>query len=196
MIAPRGGFFTRDGKWAVENEGVAPDIDVENWPKDVIAGRDPQLERAVQEAMRLLKEKPVNRMMKEPPSPRVGEAEGRILVTCELEFRIEEGDVDAFLDHHSQHSAARREIRRRQLYGYVILFAIFGLVFRIFGETAVAIAFLVLGPAWAAWWPTRARRLARQQAADFYRAAPNYAGRRPARPQAGRGQSLSCRARR
>ena len=24
MIAPRGGFFTRDGKWAVENEGVAP----------------------------------------------------------------------------------------------------------------------------------------------------------------------------
>ena len=43
MIAPRGGFFTRDGKWAVENEGVAPDIDVENWPKDVIAGRDPQL---------------------------------------------------------------------------------------------------------------------------------------------------------
>jgi C-terminal processing protease CtpA/Prc len=33
MIAPRGGFFTRDGKWAVENEGVAPDIDIENWPK-------------------------------------------------------------------------------------------------------------------------------------------------------------------
>jgi tricorn protease len=42
MIAPRGGFFTRDGKWAVENEGVAPDIDVENWPKDVIAGHDLQ----------------------------------------------------------------------------------------------------------------------------------------------------------
>jgi tricorn protease len=59
MIAPRGGFFDRDGKWAVENEGVAPDIDVENWPKDVIAGRDPQLERAVTEALRLLKEKPV-----------------------------------------------------------------------------------------------------------------------------------------
>ena len=57
MIAPRGGFFTRDGKWAVENEGVAPDIDIENWPKEVIAGRDPQLERAVQEAMRLLKER-------------------------------------------------------------------------------------------------------------------------------------------
>ncbi len=69
MIAPRGGFFTRTGKWAVENEGVAPDIDVENWPKDVIAGRDAQLERAVEEAMRLLKERPVNRADKEPPPP-------------------------------------------------------------------------------------------------------------------------------
>ncbi len=73
MIAPRGGFFTRDGKWAVENEGVGPDIDVENWPKDVIAGHDPQLERAVEEAIRLLKEHPVNRATKEPPSPTWGE---------------------------------------------------------------------------------------------------------------------------
>jgi len=72
MIAPRGGFFTRDGKWAVENEGVAPDIDIENWPKEVIAGKDPQLERAVQEAMRMLKERPVERLPKEPPSPTWG----------------------------------------------------------------------------------------------------------------------------
>ena len=69
MIAPRGGFFTRDGKWAVENEGVAPDIDVENWPKEVVAGRDPQLERAVQEAMRMLKERPIDRAPKEPAPP-------------------------------------------------------------------------------------------------------------------------------
>lgn len=73
MIAPRGGFFTREGKWAVENEGVAPDIDVENWPKDVIAGRDPQLERAVEEAMRQLRERPVDRMTKEPPPPTWGQ---------------------------------------------------------------------------------------------------------------------------
>jgi tricorn protease len=72
MIAPRGGFFTRDGRWAVENEGVPPDIDVENWPKDVIAGRDPQLERAVAEAMRMLKERAVDRMTKEPPPPTWG----------------------------------------------------------------------------------------------------------------------------
>ena len=72
-IAPRGGFFSREGKWAVENEGQAPDIDVENWPKDVIEGHDPQLERAVQEALRLLKEKPVNRMSTEPPPPTWGQ---------------------------------------------------------------------------------------------------------------------------
>lgn len=72
MIAPRGGFFTRDGKWAVENEGVGPDIEVENWPRDVIAGRDPQLERAVEEAMRQLKERPVDRAAREPPPPTWG----------------------------------------------------------------------------------------------------------------------------
>ena len=77
MIAPRGGFFTRDGKWAVENEGVAPDIDVENWPKDVIAGGDPQLERAVQEALRQLKAAPPNRLTKEPAPPTWGKRPGR-----------------------------------------------------------------------------------------------------------------------
>jgi tricorn protease len=68
-IAPRGGFFARDGKWAVENEGVAPDIDVENTPKEVIAGHDPQLERAIEEAMKQLKDHPVDRATKEPPPP-------------------------------------------------------------------------------------------------------------------------------
>ncbi|HUB81590.1 MAG TPA: PDZ domain-containing protein [Bryobacteraceae bacterium] len=72
MIAPRGGFFDRDGHWAVENVGTPPDVDVENWPKDVIAGHDPQLERAVQEGLRMLKEKPVSRRSTEPPPPTWG----------------------------------------------------------------------------------------------------------------------------
>jgi tricorn protease len=38
----------------------------------VIAGKDPQLERAVQEAMRLLKDHPVERLTKEPPPPTTG----------------------------------------------------------------------------------------------------------------------------
>ncbi|MBZ5604976.1 MAG: PDZ domain-containing protein [Acidobacteriia bacterium] len=73
MIAPRGGFFNADGKWDVENVGTPPDVDVENWPKDVIAGHDPQLERAVAEGLRMLKEHPVNRMTHEPPSPTWGQ---------------------------------------------------------------------------------------------------------------------------
>jgi tricorn protease len=72
MIAPRGGFFDKDGHWAVENVGTSPDIDVENWPKDVIGGHDPQLERAVSEAMKLLQEHPVKRLTKEPPPPTWG----------------------------------------------------------------------------------------------------------------------------
>ncbi len=55
MVAPRGGFFDVDGKWAVEGEGVAPDIEVIQDPKKILQGNDPQLERAVQEALRLLK---------------------------------------------------------------------------------------------------------------------------------------------
>ena len=72
MIAPRGGFFRRDNQWDVENVGTPPDIDVENWPKEVAAGHDAQLERAVQEAMRQLAAKPVQRATTEPPSPTWG----------------------------------------------------------------------------------------------------------------------------
>ena len=72
MIAPRGGFFTRSGKWDVENVGTAPDVDVENWPREVIAGHDPQLERAVAEAMQLMATKKVERATKEPASPEWG----------------------------------------------------------------------------------------------------------------------------
>lgn len=71
LVAPRIGFFDRDGKWDVENVGVPADIEVENWPKDVIAGRDPQLERAVAEALRLLQAQPFDRK-KEPAPPTWG----------------------------------------------------------------------------------------------------------------------------
>lgn len=55
MVAPRGGFYDVNGEWAVEGEGVAPDIEVIQHPKETSKGNDPQLERAVQEAMKLLK---------------------------------------------------------------------------------------------------------------------------------------------
>jgi C-terminal processing protease CtpA/Prc len=36
------------GDWVVENHGVDPDIEVENPPHELVSGRDPQLERAIQ----------------------------------------------------------------------------------------------------------------------------------------------------
>lgn len=68
FVAPRGGFYDVNGQWAVEAEGVAPDIEVHNDPRSVIAGGDPQLERAVQEALRLLAASPVQ-LKPEPPPP-------------------------------------------------------------------------------------------------------------------------------
>ena len=38
VTAPRGGFFDLNGEWKVENEGVAPDIEVRQIPAEVIAG--------------------------------------------------------------------------------------------------------------------------------------------------------------
>lgn len=71
ITAPDLAFYDLDGRWAVENEGVAPDIVVEYTPADVIAGRDPQLERAVQEALRLLEQNPVVHVPRPAPIDRV-----------------------------------------------------------------------------------------------------------------------------
>jgi tricorn protease len=54
--------------WGIENIGVAPDFDVEITPADVIAGRDPQLEKAVQVALAEISRKPVV-VPKRPPFP-------------------------------------------------------------------------------------------------------------------------------
>ena len=40
------------GEYIIEGYGVDPDIEVENDPKSIIAGRDPQLERAIAEMMK------------------------------------------------------------------------------------------------------------------------------------------------
>ena len=69
FVAPRGGFFDVNGEWAVEAEGVAPDIEVRNDPAPVIAGGDPQLEAAVREALRLLDNGGKVTFEDEPPPP-------------------------------------------------------------------------------------------------------------------------------
>ena len=56
------------GEWIIEGYGVDPDIEVENDPKSVVAGKDPQLERAVTEVMSKLKVKPTT-WPKRPAAP-------------------------------------------------------------------------------------------------------------------------------
>ena len=51
---PEFAYATAEGKWAVEGHGVDPDIVVENDPKSVIEGHDPQLERGVAELLKAL----------------------------------------------------------------------------------------------------------------------------------------------
>jgi tricorn protease len=51
---PEFAFATPEGKWAVEGQGVEPDIPVANDAKSLIEGRDPQLERGVAELMKKL----------------------------------------------------------------------------------------------------------------------------------------------
>lgn len=49
-----------DGSYIIEGHGVDPDIIVDNDPQSVINGRDPQLERGVQEILRMIAENPIN----------------------------------------------------------------------------------------------------------------------------------------
>ncbi len=57
VTAPDLAFYTDDG-WKVENEGVPPDVEVEQWPADVAAGKDPQLDKAIEIALEQLKTNP------------------------------------------------------------------------------------------------------------------------------------------
>jgi tricorn protease len=57
VTAPNLAIWTEEG-WVVENIGVPPDIEVEQNPADVMAGKDPQLERAIQVVLQELEKSP------------------------------------------------------------------------------------------------------------------------------------------
>ena len=68
VMAPRWAFYGLSGDWEVENHGIAPDIEVDQDPKLVREGHDPQLERAVSTALELLEKNPLP-TYKRPPYP-------------------------------------------------------------------------------------------------------------------------------
>jgi len=67
VTAPNVAIWTKDG-FVVENTGVAPDIEVEQWPADIINGRDPQLEKAIEVALQELAKNPPVEPVR-PPYP-------------------------------------------------------------------------------------------------------------------------------
>jgi tricorn protease len=71
ITAPSLAFYNLEGKWDVENVGVAPDITVENTVAQAMKGQDAQLERAVQEALRLLEQNPTRKAPRPAPIDRV-----------------------------------------------------------------------------------------------------------------------------
>lgn len=62
---PNRAAYNPDGSsWGIENIGIKPDVEVDILPKDVISGRDPQIEKAIQLAMEALKKKAVRTPVK------------------------------------------------------------------------------------------------------------------------------------
>jgi tricorn protease len=68
VTAPTFGFWNTDGNWEVEGYGVAPDYNIENAPHEMVAGRDPQLEKAVEVILGMLEKQPPIKPRK-PPYP-------------------------------------------------------------------------------------------------------------------------------
>jgi len=62
-------FITPDAEWRVENEGVPPDIEVQQTPQAVISGGDPQLERAIAEVLEALEDHESPIIREAPPLP-------------------------------------------------------------------------------------------------------------------------------
>jgi tricorn protease len=65
VFVPLSATNNAKGEYIIEGKGVTPDIEVENDPASVIAGKDPQLERGVQEVLKLMETNP----MKYPTKP-------------------------------------------------------------------------------------------------------------------------------
>jgi tricorn protease len=73
ITVPRYAFSFDEYGWGVENYGVDPDVEVLNTPDDLAAGRDPQLETAVQLALEALDKQPA----RTPPDMTSGPVKAR-----------------------------------------------------------------------------------------------------------------------
>jgi tricorn protease len=75
VTAPRFALYGLKGEWEVENHGIAPDYDVDLDPAAVRQGHDPQLEKAVEVVLQLMKEHPIPQYQR-PAYPNYHEKDG------------------------------------------------------------------------------------------------------------------------
>jgi tricorn protease len=68
VSAPNLAFWTAEEGFGVENVGVPPDVEVEQLPAEIIAGKDPQLEKAIEIVLKELAQQPPQKA-KRPPYP-------------------------------------------------------------------------------------------------------------------------------
>jgi tricorn protease len=66
---PNRAAYNPAGSWDIENVGVTPDIEVEIIPRDWAAGRDAQLEAAVQTALEMIRTAPAQPATRRPAYP-------------------------------------------------------------------------------------------------------------------------------
>ncbi|NMB99460.1 MAG: hypothetical protein GYA35_04170, partial [Thermoanaerobaculaceae bacterium] len=64
VTPPQYGLYSLDRKWLIEVRGVDPDVEIQNMPKDVLEGKDAQLETVVNYLLEEIKKDP-----KEIPPP-------------------------------------------------------------------------------------------------------------------------------
>jgi tricorn protease len=76
VTAPNWWIWFPNGKWDVENVGVAPDVEVEFDPKLWRQGKDPQLDRAIEIVLTEMKKNPW-KMPKRPPYPNYHEEKAK-----------------------------------------------------------------------------------------------------------------------
>lgn len=73
VMPPTFRIFDEKGKWIIENEGVSPDVEVQDLPEALRLGQDPSVDKAVELLLEELAQNPV----KEPSIPKAPQASKR-----------------------------------------------------------------------------------------------------------------------
>jgi tricorn protease len=55
---PQFGEYSIDGRWVIEGRGVEPDIEIVNMPRDVLEGKDAQLDKAIEVILDKIRNEP------------------------------------------------------------------------------------------------------------------------------------------